>query len=72
MLIGEQDLSQMKDKALTRLRRDEIGFVFQSYNLVPTLTAGENIVLPLAIAGRKPDAGLVRPGDRHRQPRATG
>ena len=45
----------MKDKALTRLRRDEIGFVFQSYNLVPTLTAGENIVLPLAIAGRKPD-----------------
>ena len=45
----------MKDKALTRLRRDEIGFVFQSYNLVPTLTAEENILLPLAIAGRKPD-----------------
>ena len=56
VLVGEQDLSQMKDKALTRLRRDEIGFVFQSFNLVPTLTAGENIVLPLAIAGRKPDA----------------
>ena len=54
--IGEQDLSRLNDKALTRLRRDEIGFVFQSYNLVPTLTAEENILLPLAIAGRKPDA----------------
>jgi len=56
VLIGEQDLTTLKDKALTRLRRDEIGFVFQSYNLVPTLTAGENILLPLAIAGRQPDA----------------
>ena len=55
VFIGEQDLSTLKDKALTRLRRDEIGFVFQSYNLVPTLTAGENILLPLAIAGRKPE-----------------
>jgi putative ABC transport system ATP-binding protein len=55
VFIGEQDLSALKDKALTRLRRDEIGFVFQSYNLVPTLTAEENILLPLAIAGRKPD-----------------
>ena len=55
VFIGEQDLSTLKDKALTRLRRDEIGFVFQSYNLVPTLTAEENILLPLAIAGRKPD-----------------
>lgn len=53
--IGDQELTRMKDKALTRLRRDEIGFVFQSYNLVPTLTAEENILLPLAIAGRKPD-----------------
>ena len=53
--IGDQDLTRLKDKALTRLRRDQIGFVFQSYNLVPTLTAQENIVLPLAIAGRKPD-----------------
>jgi len=53
--IGDQELARMKDKALTRLRRDEIGFVFQSYNLVPTLTAEENILLPLAIAGRKPD-----------------
>ena len=56
MFIGDQDLTKLKDKALTRLRRDQIGFVFQSYNLVPTLTAEENILLPLAIAGRKPDA----------------
>jgi putative ABC transport system ATP-binding protein len=55
VFIGEQDLTTLKDKALTRLRRDEIGFVFQSYNLVPTLSAEENILLPLAIAGRKPD-----------------
>ena len=55
VFIGEQDLTELKDKALTRLRRDEIGFVFQSFNLVPTLTAEENILLPMAIAGRKPD-----------------
>ena len=45
----------LKDKELTLLRRDQIGFVFQSFNLVPTLTAEENILLPLSIAGRKPD-----------------
>src|SRR4051794_28115819 len=55
VMIGEQELTVLKDKALTRLRRDEIGFVFQSYNLVPTLTAEENILLPMAIAGRSPD-----------------
>jgi putative ABC transport system ATP-binding protein len=54
--IGDRELTGLRDKELTRLRRDEIGFVFQSYNLVPTLTAEENILLPLAIAGRKPDA----------------
>jgi putative ABC transport system ATP-binding protein len=71
VFIGDQDLTTLKDKALTRLRRDEIGFVFQSYNLVPTLTAEENILLPLAIAGRKPDRewyesviDTVRLGDR--------
>jgi putative ABC transport system ATP-binding protein len=53
--VGETDLSSLKDKALTTLRRDRIGFVFQAFNLVPTLTAYENITLPLAIAGRKPD-----------------
>ncbi len=55
VLIGEKDLSRLNDKALTRLRRDQIGFVFQSFNLVPTLTAEENILLPLSIARRKPD-----------------
>jgi len=55
VMVGDQELTVLKDKALTRLRRDEIGFVFQSYNLVPTLTAKENILLPMAIAGRTPD-----------------
>jgi putative ABC transport system ATP-binding protein len=54
--VGDTELSGLKDKELTRLRRDEIGFVFQSFNLVPTLTAEENIMLPLSIAGRRPDA----------------
>ncbi len=55
VFLGDQDLTQLKDKALTQLRRDQIGFVFQAYNLVPTLSAEENILLPLSIAGRKPD-----------------
>jgi putative ABC transport system ATP-binding protein len=55
VLIGDRDLSTMGDKELTRLRRDEVGFVFQSFNLVPTLTAEENLLLPLSIAGRRPD-----------------
>jgi putative ABC transport system ATP-binding protein len=49
------ELGGLKDKELTRLRRDRVGFVFQSFNLVPTLSAEENILLPLSIAGRKPD-----------------
>jgi putative ABC transport system ATP-binding protein len=53
--IGDHELGRLKDKELTRLRRDEIGFVFQSYNLVPTLTAEENILLPMSIARRSPD-----------------
>jgi len=53
--IGDTELSGLNDKALTRLRRDSVGFVFQAFNLVPTLTALENITLPLDIAGRKPD-----------------
>ena len=56
VFVGETELNRLKDKELTRLRRDEIGFVFQSFNLVPTLTAEENITLPLSIAGRRPDA----------------
>ena len=55
VFLGETDLSSLKDKQLTELRRDKIGFVFQSFNLVPTLTARENIELPLSIAGRRPD-----------------
>lgn len=53
--IGESDLTTMKDNDLTRLRRERMGFVFQAFNLVPTLTAEENITLPMDIAGRKVD-----------------
>ncbi|MFI6288409.1 ABC transporter ATP-binding protein [Streptomyces sp. NPDC051018] len=53
--IGETELSSLKDKQLTQLRRDKIGFIFQAFNLLPTLTALENITLPMDIAGRKPD-----------------
>ena len=53
--VGDVDITRLKDKALTTLRRDRIGFVFQAFNLIPTLNAQENILLPLAIAGRSPD-----------------
>jgi len=53
--IGDVELSGLSDKNLTKLRRDAVGFVFQAFNLVPTLSALENITLPLDIAGRKPD-----------------
>jgi len=53
--VGDVELSSLNDKELTRLRRDKIGFIFQAYNLVPTLSAAENITLPMDIAGRKPD-----------------
>ncbi len=55
VLIGHTDLAKLNDRKLTRLRRDRIGFIFQSFNLVPTLTAAENIALPARLAGRKPD-----------------
>ncbi|WP_040385388.1 ABC transporter ATP-binding protein [Demetria terragena] len=55
VFLGDDEISAMNDKKLTEVRRDRIGFVFQAFNLVPTLTAEENIVLPLAIAGRTPD-----------------
>ncbi|QGU05449.1 ABC transporter ATP-binding protein [Corynebacterium comes] len=54
-LIGDTDLSTLRDKEMTALRRDRLGFIFQSFNLVPTLTAAENITLPSDIAGRKVD-----------------
>ncbi len=55
VFIGESDLTTMKDNDLTRLRRERMGFVFQAFNLVPTLTAEENITLPMDIAGLKVD-----------------
>jgi putative ABC transport system ATP-binding protein len=55
VFIGDVDLSSLSDNALTRLRRDKVGFVFQAYNLVPTLSALENMTLPMDIAGRSPD-----------------
>ncbi|MCX5377986.1 ABC transporter ATP-binding protein [Streptomyces sp. NBC_00091] len=53
--IGDTELGTLKDKQLTQLRRDKIGFIFQAFNLLPTLTALENITLPMDIAGRKAD-----------------
>ena len=53
--IGDTDMSQLSDKDITALRRDRLGFIFQSFNLVPTLTAAENITLPTDIAGNKGD-----------------
>ncbi|GAB2645697.1 ABC transporter ATP-binding protein [Kribbella swartbergensis] len=55
VFIGDLDITRLPEKHLTHLRRDRIGFVFQTFNLVPTLTALENITLPLDLAGRKPD-----------------
>ena len=57
--IGDTDLTSLKERELTQLRRDRIGFVFQAFNLVPTLTAAENISLPMDLAGRKPDSAWV-------------
>jgi putative ABC transport system ATP-binding protein len=59
ILLGDTDLTALKEKGLTQLRRDRIGFVFQQFNLVPTLTAAENIALPARLAGRKPDEAWI-------------
>ncbi len=59
VFIGDVNLGELNDKQLTHLRRDRIGFIFQAFNLVPTLTALENITLPLMLAGRKPDQGWL-------------
>jgi putative ABC transport system ATP-binding protein len=53
--VDGQDISQLSDKERTLLRRERVGFVFQAYNLIPSLTAEENLTLPLALAGRDPD-----------------
>jgi putative ABC transport system ATP-binding protein len=55
VMVGGVDITDAGEKQLTRMRRDRLGFVFQAFNLVPTLTAIENITLPIALAGRKPD-----------------
>ena len=55
VFVGDVDLGTLSDRDLTLLRRDRIGFVFQAFNLVPTLSARENIVLPARLAGRRPD-----------------
>ena len=81
VLVGDVDLGTLSDRELTVLRRDRIGFVFQAFNLVPTLTAQENIVLPHRLAGRRPEPGwldevvrTVRLGDRlgHRPSELSG
>jgi putative ABC transport system ATP-binding protein len=59
VFIGDTDLVMLNDKDLTQVRRDKVGFVFQSFNLIPTLTAAENITLPLDLAGRKADQDWV-------------
>jgi putative ABC transport system ATP-binding protein len=81
VLLGSVDLTSLSDDELTRLRRDEVGFVFQAFNLVPTLSAAENITLPLDIAGRPVDRAwfdtvvqAVRLADRldHRPSQLSG
>ena len=57
--IGETYLATLNDKQLTQVRRDQIGFIFQAYNLIPTLTAAENITLPLALGGTKGDQAWI-------------
>jgi putative ABC transport system ATP-binding protein len=81
VLVGDVDLATLSDKELTRLRRDRLGFVFQAYNLLPMLSAAENITLPIDLAGRKPDHGWLdqvvdtvglRPRLKHRPSELSG
>ncbi len=59
ILIKGVDLASLNDKQLTKMRRDSFGFIFQAFNLIPTLTAEENITLPSSVAGKKPDQSWV-------------
>jgi putative ABC transport system ATP-binding protein len=59
VFLGDVELGKLNDRQLTRVRREQVGFVFQSFNLLPTLTAKENIVLPMTLAGTKPDKAWV-------------
>ena len=60
IFLKDQDISTLNDKQLTKIRRDSFGFVFQAFNLIPTLTAEENITLPASISGRKPDMDWIK------------
>ena len=79
--IGDTEITRLSDRDLTVLRRTRVGFIFQSFNLIPTLTAAENITLPMDIAGRRPDedwldtvidAVGLRPRLRHRPSELSG
>ena len=81
VFVGDVDLARLSEKELTRLRRDRVGFVFQAFNLLPMLSARENITLPLDLAGRRPDAGWfdrvietvdLKPRLRHRPSELSG
>jgi putative ABC transport system ATP-binding protein len=81
VFLGDIELSSLNEKHLTQVRRDRIGFIFQTYNLIPTLDALENITLPMALAGRKPDQAWLdrivdtvslRPRLRHRPSELSG
>ncbi|GGV37526.1 ABC transporter ATP-binding protein [Actinomadura cremea] len=81
VFVGDEELGALSDRRLTLLRRERIGFVFQAFNLLPTLTARDNIVLPLTLAGRTPDGAwfdtvvrVLRLGDRlaHHPARLSG
>ena len=81
VFLGDLEISALSEKQLTKVRRDRLGFVFQTYNLIPTLTALENITLPSALAGRSPDQqwldqviNTMRLGDRlkHRPSELSG
>ncbi|MEU8889477.1 ABC transporter ATP-binding protein [Streptomyces sp. NPDC048442] len=60
VFLDDTEISGLKDKQLTQLRRDRVGFIFQAFNLLPTLNAIENITLPMDIAGRRPDAAWLQ------------
>jgi putative ABC transport system ATP-binding protein len=55
VVLGDLDITELHEKEMTRVRRDRLGFIFQTFNLIPTLTALENITLPMSLAGRDPD-----------------
>jgi putative ABC transport system ATP-binding protein len=81
VVIGDRALDDLDDRELTAVRRDRIGFVFQAFNLIPTLSAIENITLPFALAGRRPDREWIdrivddlalRPRLQHRPSELSG